>query len=422
MKCNSLLSICCLTLLFLSSCGGGGKSASCSADGSTGCAAGDTLALRYARRLSIVEHDSCSVASLVDPWDTTRILHRYVLVPAAQPLPAQLPEGTLLRTPLSRSLVYTSVHCGLLHELGVGQAIAGVCDLSYIDLPSIHEGVGQGRITDCGSGMNPDIERIMALRPDAILLSPFENSGGYGRLEQLGIPLVECADYMETSPLGRAEWVRFYGRLYGCAPQADSLFAAVEERYLALQALAAATTSRPLVLMELKSSSAWYVPGGQSTTGILCHDAGARYAFADDAHSGSVPLSFETVFARASEADYWLFKYNRSYEMTYGSLEADYAGYAAFRPFRERRIYVCHTGRVPFYEETPFHPDLLLSDLLHIFHPELAADASAKAADAAANAADAPANAADAAGEKAGIEAATIAESEGLHYFCKLKQ
>ncbi|MGN0308988.1 MAG: ABC transporter substrate-binding protein, partial [Bacteroides sp.] len=186
---------------------------------------------------------------------------------------------------------------------------------------------------------------------------------------------------------------RFYGRLYGCARQADSLFAAVEERYLALKAQATATTSRPLVLMELKSSSAWYVPGGQSTTGILCRDAGARYAFAEDTHSGSVPLSFETVFSRASEADYWLFKYNRPYEMTYTSLEADYAGYAALRPFRERQIYTCHTGLVPFYEETPFHPDLLLSDLLHIVHPELAGNA-----------------------------AAPIAESEGLHYFCRLKQ
>ena len=425
MKCNSLLSVCCMTLLLLSSCGGGGKSASCLADGSTqgaagstGGTAGDTLALRYARRLSIVEYDSCAVASLVDPWDTTRILHRYVLVPAAQPLPELMPEGTLLRTPLSHTLVYTSVHCGLLHELRVGQAIAGVCDLSYIDLSSIHEGVAQGRITDCGSGMSPDIERIMALRPDAILLSPFENSGGYGRLEQLGIPLVECADYMETSPLGRAEWVRFYGRLYGCASQADSLFAAVEQRYLALKTLADATTTRPLVLMELKSNSAWYVPGGQSTTGILCRDAGARYAFAHDTHSGSVPLSLETVFARASEADYWLFKYNRPREMTYRDLEADYAGYAAFRPFRERKIYVCHTGKVPFYEETPFHPDRLLSDLLHIFHPELVHDTAAEISGNGATA-DLAGNAA---GDNTGNAAGTLAGSEGLHYFCRLKQ
>lgn len=401
MKCNSLLSLCCMSLLLLTSCGGGGKGASASAADATVGVAGDTLALRHARRLCIVEYDSCSVVSLVNPWDTTRMLHRYVLVPASQPLPQRLPEGTLLRTPLSHSLVYTSVHCSLLHELQVSQAIAGVCDLSYIDLHSIHEGVKQGRITDCGSGMNPDMERIMALRPDAILLSPFENSGGYGRLDQMGIPLVECADYMETSPLGRAEWMRFYGRLYGCAPQADSLFTAVEERYLALKAVAASTSSRPLVLMELKSSSAWYVPGGQSTTGILCRDAGARYAFADDAHSGSVPLSFETVYARASEADYWLFKYNRPQEMSYRDLQADYAGYAAFRPFRERKIYVCHTGRVPFYEETPFHPDQLLSDMLHIFHPELAGN---EAAAISRNA------------------AAAIAESEGLHYFCKLKQ
>lgn len=377
MKCYSLLSICCLTLLFLTACQGGGKSASRYVDG-------NPLDLRYAQRLSIVEHDSFTLATLRDPWDTTRILHRYLLLPAGWPVPSHLPEGTLLRTPLNHSLVYTSVQCSLLRDLKADHAIAGVCDLSYIDLPSIHQGVSQGRIMDCGSGMNPDIERIIALHPDAILLSPFENSGGYGRLEQLGIPLIECADYMETSPLGRAEWMRFYGRLFGCAHRADSLFAAVEARYLALKARADSTTQRPLVMMELKSSSAWYVPGGQSTTGILCRDAGARYVFANDTHSGSIPLSFETVFSRACDADYWLFKYNRPQAMTYDALEADFAGYAAFRPFRQRQIYACHTGQVPFYEETPFSPDLLLSDMLHIFHPEIAA-------------------------------------SDTLHYFCRLK-
>lgn len=364
MKRNSLLSVCCSALLLFASCGGGSR-------GVALFQGGDTLDLAYARHLSVVDYDSFSVATLRNPWDTTRILHRYILVPSHKPQPLHLPEGTLLRTPLSRTLVFTSVHAGLMNELQVGEAICGVCDLDYMALETIHKGVAEGRIIDCGSSMAPDIERIITLTPEAILLSPFENSGGYGRLDQLGIPLIECADYMETSPLGRAEWMRFYGRLFGCGRQADSLFAAVEARYLSLKQKASTATTRPTVLLELKSHSAWYMPGGQSTSGILCRDAGADYLFADDPHSGSVPLAFESVYARASEADFWLFKYNRPQRITYDALKADFAGYAKFRPFRERRIYACHTGITPFYEETPFHPDLLLNDYLLIFHPEL---------------------------------------------------
>ena len=119
---------------------------------------------------------------------------------------------------------------------------------------------------------------------------PFENSGGYGRVEKLNIPIIECADYMETSALGRAEWMRFYGLLFGEAQKADSLFAEVEKNYNELKALVAPLSYAPSVISELKNGSAWYVPGGKSTSARIYADAGANYVFADDEHSGSVPL------------------------------------------------------------------------------------------------------------------------------------
>lgn len=350
--------------LLLSACGGGRVSQAVEQ--------GDTLALRYADNLTLVVRDGYTVATLRDPWDTLRTLHTYVLVPREEAVPAGLPTGaTVVRIPLQRAVVYSSVHCGLLHELGAGSAIRGVCDLRYIKLPAIHRAVGEGKVVDCGNGMNPDMERIIDLHPDAILLSPFENSGGYGRVGKLGVPVVECADYMETSALGRAEWMRFYGLLFGVEQQADSLFAQVEADYLHLKEQARQVAERPTVVCELKSGSAWYVPGGRSTTGRILADAGAIYAFADDAHSGSVPLAFETVYDRAGEADVWLFKYNRAHDMTYGDLCADYVGYTAFNAYKQRNIYACNTGNAPFYEETPFHPDLLLADLIRILHPGL---------------------------------------------------
>ena len=354
-----------LAVLLFSACGRGSKTASFLGEG------GDTLDLKYAENLKIVSYDDYRVATLRNPWDTLEILHTYVLVGRDEPLPDSLPQGTVVRVPLQKAVIYSSVHCGLMEELGALSAVGGVCDLRYIDLPYVKEGCRTGRIADLGSGMNPDIEKLMALHPDAVMLSPFENSGGYGRLGKLDIPIIECADYMETSSLGRAEWMRFYGLLFGEAQKADSLFAEVEKNYNELKALVAPLSSAPSVISELKNGSAWYVPGGKSTSARIYADAGANYVFADDEHSGSVPLAFETVFDKGQNADFWLIKYNQAIDKTYKELEQDYAPYTGFRAFKERNIYGCNTGKVDFYEDSPFHPDRLLKDLIKIFHPTL---------------------------------------------------
>ena len=332
---------------------------------------GDTIPLRYAENLTLVAYPEYTVATLRNPWDTLRTLHTYILVPAAEPLPAHLPQGTVVRTPLSKAVVYSSVHCGLVNNLGAFNSIGGICDLKYIKLPVVQEGVKRGTIADCGDGMNPDMEKIIDLHPDAILLSPFENSGGYGRIEKLNIPIIECADYMETSALGRAEWMRFYGLLFGAAPKADSLFAEVDSCYKRLQHRAMLSSVSLSVVSELKSGSAWYVPGGRSTMGRLFNDACGRYVFAEDKHSGSIPLAFETVFDKAGDADVWIIKYNRDRDMSYSDLKTDYIGYTGFKAFKTRNIYGCNTAKVPFYEETPFRPDYLLADLIQILHPEI---------------------------------------------------
>lgn len=355
-----------LTLvLFLSACSGKDKTVSV-------FISGDTIPLRYADNLTLVNYPDYIIATLRNPWDTLKTLHTYILVPASQPLPIHLPEGTIVRTPLRKSVIYSSVHCSLMDKLGAAGSIGGVCDLKYIKLPVIQDGYRNGTVTDCGDGMNPDMEKIIDLHPDAILLSPFENSGGYGRIEKLNIPIIECADYMETSALGRAEWMRFYGLLFGKAAESDSLFARVEADYLRWAGKVADIEDKPAVFADLKSGATWYVPGGRSTVGRTFADAGADYVFSDLKNSGSSPLSFETVYEKAKDADIWLIKYNMPEDKTYRDLKNDYAPYAGFRAFRERRVYGCNTGRVPYYEETPFHPEWLLEDLIKIFHPDVA--------------------------------------------------
>lgn len=351
-----------IAVLSLVACGGSGKTASLQ----TG---GDTIGIKYARNLCVVSYDGYKVATLRNPWDTLKVLHTYILAERDASLPEDLPEGTVVRVPLRNAVVYSSVHCSLIARLGALESIGGVCDLKYIKLPEIQDRVRTGRVVDAGSGMNPDIEKIINLNPDGILLSSFENNGGYGRIEKLGVPIIECADYMETSALGRAEWMKFYGLLFGRYEEALSDFSAVEKEYLALKEEAGRLDGRPRVFSELKSGAAWYVPGGNSTMGRIYADAGADYVFACLENSGSVPMSFETVLDKAQDADIWLVKYNSPRYKTYGELAREYAPYTRFRAFGERHVYGCNTGKVPYYEEIPFHPEWLLRDLVKIFHP-----------------------------------------------------
>ena len=352
-----------ILVVLLSACGGKNKA--------TSAIIGEIIPMKYAENLTLIKGEGYTEARLRNPWDTTAILRTYLLIDKNQPVPDHLPEGTIVRTPLSKALVYTATHCNLINELDAVESIGGICEIQYIKVPAIIEGCKNGTIVNAGEGTNPDIEKIIDLHPDALLLSPYENSGGHGQVEKLKIPIIECADYMETSALGSAEWIRFYGLLFGREALADSIFMEVEKNYNELKALANSQANKPKLMCELKSGSAWYTPGGRSTTGRLYKDAGAEYLFAHYPNSGAVPLSFETVFEKAEGADIWLMKYTHPMDKTLSSLREDYAPYAQFKAFKDKQVYGCNTAYMKYYEDFPFHPDKVLKDLIKIFHPSL---------------------------------------------------
>ena len=340
-------------------------------------AVGDTLAFKYATQLTVVRYDGYTVVTLKNPWKEGMTLHQYLLVPTSAAadsslftLHSSLPNATVIRTPLSRSMIFSTVHCAMLMDFGKQDCIAGVADLKYIKIPWIQQQVQQGKITDVGDGLSPVVEKIIDQRPDALFLSPFENSGGYGKLEDIDIPIVECAEYMESTPLGRAEWLRFYGLLFGCEQKADSLFDAIDKNYNQLKTLVT-QKNRPSVLLDNVTGSVWYVPGGKSTIGQMIQDAGGSYPWAADEHSGSVSLPFENVLEKAGETDVWLFRYSSDHDITYDELRSEHHGYNQFKAFREKNVYGCNVELSPFYEETPFRPDWLLNDFIRILHPEL---------------------------------------------------
>jgi iron complex transport system substrate-binding protein len=335
---------------------------------------GDTLVFKYARMIHVVQHEGYTDVTIDNPWKEGRVLHRYRLVPSAatQSQPTVKDDGfTLVRVPLQRSVVFTSVHAALLQQLGASSQVAGVADLKYMKVPYVREGVARGTIEDCGDGMSPVIEKIIDAEADAILLSPFENSGGYGRLEDINIPLIECAEYMEQSPLARAEWIRFYGLLYDRQRQADSIFAIVDSNYGLLKKVATTSRINPTVLMDKQTGSVWYVPGGRSTIGRMLQDARCNYPYAADEHSGSLALPFESVLEKCGEADVWLFRYDSEQPMTRARLMTEQPGYQQLRPVKTGRLYGCNVMTSMFYEESPFRPDYLLQDFIQILHPDI---------------------------------------------------
>ena len=429
-----------LALLVLTACQGGKTTAGEAEEG-------DTLKMKYAKLLTIVKYGEKGTASLdkdaedaeyqyaevnvANPWKAGTLLHRYILIPKGEEgdktvtrLALQRTSGMgcttdTVRTPVERSAVFIAPHCQLMYELGCQQAIRGVCDLNYINIPDVRKRAAsagkassenassgnassgnasaQNSIVDCGSSMAPDIERIIALKPEAILVSPFENSGGYGKLDKLHIPIIEAADYMESSPLGRAEWMKFYGMLFGkdknisttvagkalttvagkaseatlpasCELKADSLFAKIEKEYLKLKAEAGKLPKGLSILTERKTGNVWYVPGGQSTIGILLKDANARYIFSDDKHSGSLPMSPEQILAKGSQVDVWAFKYFGGAPLSQVQLLQEYDGYKALAAFNRGNIYQVDTSTVPYFELTSFHPELLLREFIILAH------------------------------------------------------
>lgn len=363
------LGICVSALALLSVYACGGKRTGSVAQG------GDTVRMEYAKHITIVKHDGYTTAELSNPWRKDAVLHRYVLVErkdsARMASELSALDGTVVYTPVKRAVLFSAPHCYLMGELGAADAVSGVCDLNYINLPYLHKAVSEGRVADCGNGMSPSVERIVSVSPDALFVTPFEGVN-YGQLANIGVPLVECADYMETSALGRAEWMKFYGMLVGRENEADSLFAVVKRNYADYKGRAMKSALRPRVITERVVSGVWYCPGGESSMGQLLRDAGVDYVFADDKHSGSLSLSPEKVIEKAATADWWLFVNSGAGNLDRNGLLTEYEGYKMIKAYREGHILECVPSMSnPYFEQISFRPDFLLADFISWFHPEL---------------------------------------------------
>lgn len=350
-----------LIVIFLSpaySCGGGGEDAI--------TVEGDTLT-HIADLLRMVDYGDYIVADVRNPWaDSTSLLARYVLAP--RDYKGALPEGTEVRVPIERSVVYSGVYGGAIVELGAIDAISGVADGQYFKQASIAERIRSGRITDVGNSQSPSVEGVVDLDPEAIIMSPYQNME-MGAVEKLGIPIIQFVDYMESDPLGRAEWIKLIGVLYGQMGKSDSIYNAVTEEYNERKALAGTDGLHPVVLVEQPmSGGTWDVPAGESYMAQLIKDAGGLYPWAGTSGAGSLKLDAAAVLDRASDADVWII---RSYgPLTLESLGANNPLSSHIRAFRKGNVWICDTSVSPLFDEFPFHPERLLNDYMQMIVPD----------------------------------------------------
>lgn len=330
---------------------------------------GTAVVINYAKGFTIEVYDKYKIISLRNPADTSKILKRYILVDKSIDLPADLPEGILIRTPLERVVAYSTIHCTTLKEIGKLASVKGVCEPQYINIDFIKNGVKDGTIADLGSATSPMIEKVVEINPETILIAPIEGQS-YGNIERLGIPMIETLDYLEGTPLGQAEWIRFYSFFYNNQSEVDSLFANTVNNYLLIKNKVSQVKNRPSVFLDLLYQGVWYTPGGDSYISKMLHDAGADYVWGQDGKSVSTPLPFEQVLDKAGDAQFWLIKYNMPTDLTYSKLEKEYKPYSYFSAFKNRHIYECNAAYRTYYEDLPIHPEYILQDFAYIFHPE----------------------------------------------------
>ena len=331
---------------------------------------GDTLQLKYARGVDVVRYQDYTIVDVKNPWKGGKLLQRYILCTRdnAQKLPSSL-QGTKVSIPLGRCVMSTAAHCYLLDQLKQTSNIVAVLGRKYIHIPVIENEIKKGNIVDAGEEFQPNIEKLILIKPDALFLSPYEQAGSYQNLDKLGVPIIFCADYMESSSLARAEWMKVYGLFFNCEELAEKLFEEVERNYKLQTAMVHQLNSKNEIFTERLMSGTWYCPGGTSTIAQLIKDANGIYSFAENEKAGSIPLTFEQVFAKTQQAKVWAFTYNGEKDMTMSDLLKEDARYKALKVISNGSVYACNASKVPFFEETPFRPDWLLHDFIIMLHP-----------------------------------------------------
>ena len=327
--------------------------------------------LNYAQGFQVKDlTNGIRLIDIHDPQAEESTAWHFALVPK-QLASFDVPQDyTVVRTPIDKAICMTMLQLADFIALNALNNVSGITSIKNLFNEDVLQLVNDGKIQQIGSEGDFDAEVVMAANPDVIFISPFKR-GGYEAIKNTGITLVPHLGYKELHPLGQAEWLKFIGLFIGQEEQANNLFESICQRYDHIKEIASKAEYRPTVLSGEMHGGNWYAVGGKSFLAQIFADAGADYVLKDDPNSGGVNIEFEKLYAMAANADYWRILNSFPGEFSYDALKASEPRNELFKAFKEHQVIYCNMKRSPYYEKAPVEPDILLSDLVYVFHPEV---------------------------------------------------
>lgn len=332
----------------------------------------------YAKGFSIEKRASgITVINLSSPWPNAKTGFKYALVPKSKMASIIMDEeefDVIVPVPVDNIVATSTTHIPTLEALGVIDKLIGFPDTQYISSKKTRKRIKNGLIKELGNNESINTEMVIELNPEVVIgFSINSQNKAYETLQRSNIPVVYNGDWTEESPLGKAEWIKFFAPFFQKERMADSIFKEITDSYNTTKALAKKAKKQPIVLSGALYKDVWYLPGGNSWASKFLEDANTNYPWSDTEQTGSLNLSIESVLAKGQHTDFWI---SPSQFISYQEMEAANVHYLQFEAFKNKNIYTFantkgETGGLLYYELAPNRPDLVLKDLIHIFHPGL---------------------------------------------------
>lgn len=333
--------------------------------------------LKYAVGFSISNQGNSKLVEVKYPYQNATSGYKYLLVPKGETIPAHDDQTKVVVVPLETIVCTSTTHIPLLDYLNLTNKLVGFPTTDYISSAKMRARIDSGRIVDLGIDKGMNMERLIVLKPSAVMGYAMSNDlGQLKKIQELGLPVIINAEYLEKHPLGRAEWIKFMALFFNKEKEADSVFKFIEKEYLLTKQLAEQTKTRPTTMSGIVYGDTWYLPGGKNYASALLADAGCNYLWKEDGSNGFLELSFESVYKKAHAANLWI---GVGGFLSLDEMKASEQRYSKFNAFKEGTIFTYNArkgakGGSEFLELGYLRPDLILKDLVKIAHPEVLED------------------------------------------------
>ncbi len=336
---------------------------------------------QYAKGFSIEKQENITKLTVFNPWEKAKnVSMEYYLLDKNQAIPDSLSGKMVFQTPVKKVICLSTTHIGFLDALDETAIVTGISGSRYVTSDAVRERIDNGEAPDVGYGSNLNFELIVQQKPDLVMAYGIggEVTSMILKLEELGIPVVMVAEFLEETPLGKAEWIKFIAPFFNKEKLADEYFSAVDEEYNRLRDMALHQAERPKVLVGSPYKDSWWVPGGKSYLAHLIEDAGGSYPGKTNTSHESFVISFEHAMVWGAEADVWI---NMASLASKQEILGTDTRFGSFRVFREGEIFNNIKRMIPgggndFWESGTVNPHLVLRDLISIFHPALISEES----------------------------------------------